>query len=307
MGMGYTAWIVPAVGRVLAGTQPARAPPTTLYRPAAGLVFPSMTFTGAIGAVCMFPLRAIIGVCVALRIHPNMLTLTGVIINFWAAWQFAMGEFVVAGFIMLGGNIFDFIDGKVADATDTKSDFGGFWDSVMDRFSDLSLFVGVIYLYAELGRTDYVMVAALAMIFSVMTSYTRARAESIIEKCKVGFLERPERIVLVMIGAFTNRMSGILWVILVLSVVTVVDRIYFTWRALKQQEASPAWLGTSIVTLPLRAVWHALYWTFDRATWQYDLMVIAILAFVWLVPPGWIGDPTASGPGFIGIVMGWLS
>ena len=262
-----------------------------------------MTFTGAIGAACMFPLRAIIGMCVALRIHPNVLTLVGVIINFTAAWQFATGRFVTAGFIMLVANIFDFIDGKVADAANKSSAFGGFWDSVMDRFSDLSLFIGVIYLYATLGRTDYVMVAAFAMMFSVMTSYTRARAESMIEKCKVGFMERPERIVLVMIGAFTNRMSAVLWVILVLSVVTVLDRIYFTWRALKAQAASPAWLGHSLFTLPLRAVWHALYWTFDRATWQYDLMVIAILAFVWLVPPGWIGDPAASGPGLIGIVL----
>ena len=262
-----------------------------------------MTFTGAIGAACMFPLRAIIGACVALRIHPNVLTLVGVIINFGAAWQFAMGRFVSAGFIMLLANIFDFIDGKVAEATNLASAFGGFWDSVMDRFSDLSLFIGVIYLYAQLERTDYVMVAAFAMMFSVMTSYTRARAESMIKKCKVGFMERPERIVLVMIGAFTNRMSAVLWVILVLSVVTVFDRIYFTWRALKAQEASPAWLGQSLLTLPLRAIWHALYWTFDRATWQYDLMVIAILAFVWLVPPGWIGDPMASGPGFIGIVL----
>jgi CDP-diacylglycerol--glycerol-3-phosphate 3-phosphatidyltransferase len=81
------------------------------------------------------------------------------------------------------------------------------------------------------------MIAAFAMMFSVMTSYTRARAESMIEKCKVGFMERPERIVLVMIGAFTNRMGAVLWVILVLSVVTVLDRIYFTWRALKTQEA----------------------------------------------------------------------
>ena len=194
-----------------------------------------MTFTGAVGAACMFPLRAIISACVVLGIHPNVLTLVGVIINFAAAWQFAMGEFITAGFIMLAGNIFDFIDGKVAEATNTKSDFGGFWDSVMDRFSDLSLFVGVMFLYAELGRTDYVMIAAFAMMFSVMTSYTRARAESMIEKCKVGFMERPERIVLVMIGAFTNRMGAVLWVILVLSVVTVIDRIYFTWRKLKVQ------------------------------------------------------------------------
>jgi len=261
-----------------------------------------MTLTGAIGAACMFPLRVIIGVCVALRIHPNVLTLVGVIINFTAAWQFAMGRFVTAGFIMLLANIFDFIDGKVAEAANLSSRFGGFWDSVMDRFSDLSLFIGVIYLYSQLDRNDYVMVAAFAMMFSVMTSYTRARAESMIEQCKVGFMERPERIVLVMIGAFTNRMAGILWVILALSVVTVIDRIYLTWRALKSQEASVAWLGRSLVTLPLRAVWHALYWTFNRATWQYDLMVIAILAFVWLIPPGWIDDPTASGPGVIGII-----
>ena len=185
----------------------------------------------------MFPLRAIIGACVALRIHPNVLTLVGVIINFAAAWQFAVGRFVTAGFIMLVANIFDFIDGKVAEAANLSSRFGGFWDSVMDRFSDLSLFIGVIYLYAQLGRTDYVMIAAFAMMFSVMTSYTRARAESMIEQCKVGFMERPERIVLVMIGAFTNRMGAVLWVILVLSVVTVLDRIYFTWRALKTEGA----------------------------------------------------------------------
>ncbi len=199
-----------------------------------------MTITGAIGAACMFPLRAIIGVCVALRIHPNVLTLIGVIINFVAAWQFAVGRFMTAGFIMLIANIFDFIDGKVAEVTNQQSDFGGFWDSVMDRFSDLSLFIGVIYLYAQLGRTDYVMIAAFAMMFSVMTSYTRARAESMIEKCKVGFMERPERIVLVMIGAFTNRMAAVLWIILVLSVVTVIDRIYFTWRALKTEGAAAA-------------------------------------------------------------------
>ena len=58
-----------------------------------------------------------------------------------------------------------------------------------------------------------------------------------------------------------------------------------------------------LLTLPARAVWHALFWTFERATWQYDLMVIAILAFVWLTPPDWIGDPTASGPGLIGIIL----
>jgi CDP-diacylglycerol--glycerol-3-phosphate 3-phosphatidyltransferase len=198
-----------------------------------------MTFTGLIGRLTMFPLRLIINTCVALRIHPNVLTFVGVLINFAAAWALALGRFATAGFIMLLANIFDFIDGKVAIELKAVSPFGGFWDSVIDRFSDISLFIGLIFLYSHLGRTDYVMITALAMMFAIMTSYTRARAESLIKKCKVGFMERPERIVLFMIGAFTNRMAAVLWVILVLSVFTVADRIILTYRELRnaQQEA----------------------------------------------------------------------
>jgi CDP-diacylglycerol--glycerol-3-phosphate 3-phosphatidyltransferase len=195
-----------------------------------------MTFTGAIGRACLLPLRAIIAFCVVLRIHPNVLTLTGVIINGAAGWALATEQFGLAGWIMLVANIFDFIDGKVADRLRLASRFGGFWDSVMDRFSDLFILTGLIYLYATLGRPDYVLIAALTLTFSVMTSYTRARAESIIPLCKVGFMERPERIVLFMIGAFTNRMAAVLWVILVLSVLTVLDRIYFTWRAVRSDD-----------------------------------------------------------------------
>ena len=146
---------------------------------------------------------------------------------------------------MIVANIFDFIDGKVAHLTNTVSRFGAFWDSTLDRFSDIALFLGLIYLYADLRRTDYVMVAALAMMFSIMTSYARARAESLIEKCKVGFMERPERIVLFMIGAFTDRMAAVLWVILVLSIVTVANRIHYTYLALNNR---PMPTGSNPVT-----------------------------------------------------------
>src|SRR5262252_6144037 len=176
------------------------------------------TFTGVIGAVCMQPLRAIINLCVALRIHPNTLTLIGVIINVAAAWALGFGRFMLAFVIMLVANIFDFIDGKVAHELRLQSKFGAFWDATLDRFSDLALVTGLIFLYPKLGRSDYVLVAALTLIFSIMTSYARARAESLVERCKVGFMERPERIVLFMIGAFTNRMAAVLWVILVLSI-----------------------------------------------------------------------------------------
>ncbi len=255
-----------------------------------------MTFTGAIGAICMFPLRAIIETSVALRIHPNVLTLVGVIINVGAAWALGHGRFVLAGFVMILANIFDFIDGKVAHRLQLQSQFGAFWDSTLDRFSDLALLTGLIYLYSQLGRSDYVMVAALTLIFSIMTSYARARAESLIEKCKVGFMERPERIVLFMIGAFTNRMAAVLWVILVLSVLAVANRIYFTYLALNN------------LPLPTRsglagAFNRAFFWTDDRATLPYDIWVIAILAFVWLTPPDWLRDPTAQGMGLLGLLI----
>ena len=252
-----------------------------------------MTFTGAVGKIFNFPLRLIIAACVRLRIHPNILTFTGVLINIWAGWHLAQAEFLTAFWIMLGANIFDFIDGKVAVETGKISKFGGFWDSVIDRFSDLALSVGLICLYSSLGRTDYVLITSIAMVFATMTSYTRARAESLIPKCKVGFMERPERIVLFMIGALTNRMAAVMWVIGVLSIVTVINRIQYTYLELDNR---PQPRRSGIIGFFVRA----FYWTDERATLPYDIWVIAILAFVWLTPPDWLGDPMAAGqPGLL--------
>src|SRR6266496_4130561 len=224
-----------------------------------------MTLTGFIGKVCMWPLRAIINACVRLGIHPNTLTLTGVLINVIAACALGVNRFLTAGVIMIVANIFDFIDGKVAQQTNTVSRFGAFWDSTLDRFSDIALFLGLIYLYATLRRTDYVMVASLAMMFSIMTSYARARAESLIEKCKVGFMERPERIVLLWIGCFPSPvppfnycMAAALWVILVLSIVTVANRIHYTYLVLNSK---PIPTGSNVVTATF---WRAFFWRDER-------------------------------------------
>lgn len=255
-----------------------------------------MTFTGFIGAVCMYPLRAIISASVALGIHPNVLTLIGVLINVVAAIALGRDHFLAAAVIMIVANIFDFIDGKVAYITNTMSQFGAFWDSTLDRFSDIALFLGLIYLYSILRRTDYVMVAALGLMFSIMTSYARARAESLIEKCKVGFMERPERIVLFMIGAFpspippfTPRMAAVQWVILVLSIVTVANRIHYTYLVLNNK---PIPTGSNPIA---RVFWRGFFWRDERGSLPYDLWVIVILAFIWLTPPDWLRDPTASG------------
>ena len=192
-----------------------------------------------------------------------MLTLIGVLINVVAAIALGRGHFVLAGVIMIVANIFDFIDGKVAHITNTVSRFGAFWDSTLDRFSDIALFLGLIYLYANLRRTDYVMVASLAMMFSIMTSYARARAESLIEKCKVGFMERPERIVLFMIGVLrrfrhSTRMAAVLWVILILSIVTVANRIHYTYLVLNDK---PIPTGSNAIT---RVFWRAFFWRDER-------------------------------------------
>ena len=252
-----------------------------------------MTFTGAVGKFFSFPLRLIIAACVKLGIHPNVLTFTGVLINVWAGWALAQGHFLTAGAIMVAANVFDFIDGKVANETGEASAFGGFWDSVIDRFSDLALSVGLICLYSSLGRTDYVLITSIAMVFATMTSYARARAESLIPRCKVGFMERPERIVLFMIGAFTNRMAAVMWVIGVLSVVTVINRIQYPYLELNGRP-QPRRHG------PLGLLVRTFYWTDERTTLPYDLWVIAILAFVWLTPPDWLGDPMAvGGRGFL--------
>jgi CDP-diacylglycerol--glycerol-3-phosphate 3-phosphatidyltransferase len=131
---------------------------------------------------------------------------------------------------VLCGAIFDLVDGPVARESNRVTRFGGFLDSVLDRYSDLILLMGLLVYYASINRFFYIILTAIAMTGSVMVSYTRARAENCIPKCKVGFLERPERIVLIIIGALANRMAPVLWVLAVLSNITVIHRIIYTYQ-----------------------------------------------------------------------------
>jgi len=131
-------------------------------------------------------------------------------------------------------------DGRVARLSKRVTAFGGFYDSVMDRYSDLSLLIGLLIYYGRINRYFYVTLVAVAMIGSVMVSYTRARAENLIPTCKVGFLERPERVVLFIIGALFDRMAPVLWLIAVLSNITVVHRILFTRQEARRLAAEQA-------------------------------------------------------------------
>jgi CDP-diacylglycerol--glycerol-3-phosphate 3-phosphatidyltransferase len=196
--------------------------------------------------VCGNILHKIVHGLALTRISPNVLTFIGLLINIAAAVLFGLASganqqrlFFYAGLVIIGAGIFDMVDGRVARATGQVTTFGAFFDSVIDRYSDLALYFGLLVYYARANRFFYVVLVAVVMTGSVMVSYARARAESLIGQCKVGFMERPERIVLVIIGALFNRMAPVLWVIAVLSNVTVIHRILFTWQQTKAAEAEP--------------------------------------------------------------------
>jgi CDP-diacylglycerol--glycerol-3-phosphate 3-phosphatidyltransferase len=195
-----------------------------------------MTYTRAIGWGCGKIVNLIVRVLALSKIHPNVLTFLGLVINVVAAVLLAAGRFRAAGFVIIGAGLFDMVDGRVARETNRVTRFGGFFDSVLDRYSDLALLMGLLVWYGSINRPFYVVLTALAMTGCVLVSYTRARAENTIPACKVGFMERPERIVLVILGALFDRMAPVLWVIAVLANWTVVHRMVFTYQEAKRLE-----------------------------------------------------------------------
>jgi CDP-diacylglycerol--glycerol-3-phosphate 3-phosphatidyltransferase len=188
------------------------------------------SISGRIGTGGKRILDSLVDFLAALRVKPNLLTLMGLVINIFAAILFAKGIFFFAALVVLFAGIFDMVDGEVARRTKKVTKFGAFFDSVIDRYSDVVLLLGLVVWYAKLNKMLFVSLTVLALIGSLMTSYTRARAESLIPACKVGFLERPERIVLLIIGALTDRMAAVLWVMAILSNWTVSQRIWYTWQ-----------------------------------------------------------------------------
>src|SRR6266566_1724869 len=205
-----------------------------------------MTYTRLIGIIFGWMIEHIVRWLALSRIHPNVLTFIGLAINCVAAWLLAQGKFFAAGMVVLGAALFDMVDGRVARATDRVTRFGGFFDSVLDRYSDLALFFGLLVYYAGINRFFYIVLTAMVMTGSVMVSYTRARAENTIPRCKVGFLERPERVVLLIIGGLFDRMAPVLWVLAVLSNLTVIHRMIYTWRETKQLEDAQRGKGLNL-------------------------------------------------------------
>jgi len=193
-------------------------------------------FSRFIGKLCKTLLDVIVAFVAFLGINPNLLTFIGFLVTVVAAFCFARGKFLEAGLVIIFAGIFDMLDGRVARITNSVTKFGAFFDSVLDRYSDIVMLLGLMVYYSKAQRLSYMVLAGVVMMGAVMTSYTRARAESLIPLCKVGFLERPERLVLLIIGALSNRMAPVLWVMAILSNLTVIHRIMYTWREASKLE-----------------------------------------------------------------------
>ena len=177
------------------------------------------------------------------RFSPDVLTITGLILNGLACafFAFAGGKgwssphlLRVGAVVALAAAVFDMLDGRVARLRGRETKFGAFLDSTMDRYSDMVLYMGLMILYARVDKTPHMVLVWVAAFGSFMTSYARARAESLIPRCTVGLLERPERIVLSVIGALVNRMTAVLWIVAILSNLTALQRIVYTYVELKR-------------------------------------------------------------------------
>lgn len=206
---------------------------------------------GYIGEVCQRALNGMVRQLVRLNPNPNALSVIGLGINVFAALLYGYGKFFSAGLVMIAANIFDMFDGRVARLTGRVTKFGAFLDSSLDRLSDMIVFLGIIIFYSrdtEYHSTLYAALTGAALIGSVMVSYTSARAESLIPKCDVGFLRRPERVVLLIIGSLTvwpgsthpllNKMPATIWLMAVLSYWTFCQRLYHTWREIREMETA---------------------------------------------------------------------
>jgi len=193
-----------------------------------------------IGRLLVWPIERLAALLAATGIPPNVITCSALVLNLWAAILFAAGRFPAAGGMMIAAGLCDLLDGPVARRQGRVSMFGGFLDSIFDRYADLILFLGLLVYYSHVNRFGYAMLAGAAMAGSVMVSYAKARAESLVPPSEVELWERPERLLLMILGALTNRMHVVLWILAVVPNITVIQRIVRTWQQTKVESHAPA-------------------------------------------------------------------
>ncbi len=166
------------------------------------------------------------------RVHPNLLTTIGFLISCFAAYMIAKGSLRFGGFLILLGGTFDVFDGGVARASGMVSRFGSFFDSSLDRYAEIVLFTGFLMYFLERSNDLIALVILLATAGGIMVSYTRARAEALGIECKIGFFQRPERILFLGLGALLGEgvVKITLWILVLLSNYTAFQRMVHVYK-----------------------------------------------------------------------------
>ena len=167
------------------------------------------------------------------RGNPNVYTFLGFFATLAASVLILRELWFSAGLAIILSGLFDLFDGVVARELGKVTAFGGFLDSVLDRYSDLILLSALIILYARRGESALVIVTSLVSIGTALIPYTRARAEASGIPCTIGLMERAERIILLSLGALLQCMDWVLWILAVLTHFTVLQRIWYVWKTLR--------------------------------------------------------------------------
>jgi CDP-diacylglycerol--glycerol-3-phosphate 3-phosphatidyltransferase len=164
-------------------------------------------------------------------VSPNVVTLTGAVLNVGVAWILAQGYMRIGGLLIPLVGLFDALDGTLARLTERRSRFGAFLDSTMDRFSEAILYLGLLFFYTQYGARQEILLIYATIVGSLMVSYARARAEGLGLDCKVGLLTRLERTIVLTVALILDQMSVALWILAILTNFTAFQRMYHVWKA----------------------------------------------------------------------------
>jgi CDP-diacylglycerol--glycerol-3-phosphate 3-phosphatidyltransferase len=162
------------------------------------------------------------------RVNPNLITVAGFLPAAAAGYALADGRIRLGGVLIGLSGLFDLMDGLVARLGQKESKFGAFLDSTVDRYGEIAVFIGLALLFRA---TPHLAGVLLALCGSVMVSYLKARAEGLGQSCEVGMLQRPERLLILMVGALIGMgsLKWAIWIVAVLANVTALERLYWVW------------------------------------------------------------------------------
>jgi len=168
------------------------------------------------------------------HVRPNQLTVLGLGVSMVAAHAFFQGRLGVAAALLAVAGLFDFFDGSLARLAGSESAFGAFLDSVVDRYSDLVVLLGIVLFYERKDDPAGVFLTMATLVGTIMVSYTKARAQSIGLKCEIGLMARPERMIVLIVGGVFHLLTPAVIVLALLTNLTALHRIVHVWRATRK-------------------------------------------------------------------------